>query len=367
MSTKLNIVICGLSLSSSWGNGHATTFRHLMRGLCDRGHRVLFLERDVSWYASNRDLPRPPWGEFSLYDSVEQLRDEYRGEIRDADLVIIGSYVPDGIEIGEWAIEHCQGMTAFYDIDTPVTLAQVEAGECPYLDRELMTRYNLYLSFAGGKVLELLQERYQVACTRPLYCSVDPEKYYPEQVDFQYDLGYMGTYSDDRQPGLEQLLLTPARQWPEGRFVVAGPQYPASIHWPANVARREHLPPVEHRDFYSRQRFTLNLTRQAMRRVGHSPSIRLFEAAACGTAIISDWWPGLDEFFELGEELLVAKSPGESLKHLQHTSPDTARKIGNRSRQRVLAQHTGERRAAELEQYFQEVTVGRSRNKMAAL
>jgi spore maturation protein CgeB len=354
MAKDLNIVILGLSLSSSWGNGHATTFRHLVRALYDRGHRVIFLERDAPWYAASRDLPHPPWGEWALYDSVEQLFETYSDEVRRADLVVVGSYVPQGIEIGEWVQAGAGGVTAFYDIDTPITLQQLEQQSCSYLDRHLIPQYDLYLSFTGGPTLRQLEDQYGSPRARPLYCSVDPDTYHPENVERDFDLGYMGTYSDDRQPGLDELLIAPAESWPEGRFVVAGPQYPSEIVWPGNVVRWEHLPPAEHRSFYNRQRFTLNLTRREMRRAGYSPSIRLFEAAACGTAIISDSWPGLEDFFDIGRDLMVANSAQDSLRYLTELSDDDCQQVGRRARDRVLARHTGAHRAVELEQYFEE-------------
>ncbi len=224
-----------------------------------------------------------------------------RQAVRHADLVIVGSYVPDGVEVGRWAIATAQGVTAFYDIDTPVTLAKLERGDTEYLSPDLIRRYDMYLSFTGGPTLQRLERQYGSPMARALYCSVDPERYHPEPAEPRWDLGYLGTYSDDRQPTVDRLLVEPARAWGEGRFVVAGPQYPGSIVWPANVARIEHLPPADHSAFYNAQRFTLNVTRADMIAAGWSPSVRLFEAAACGTPIISDWWAGLDSLFDPGQ------------------------------------------------------------------
>ncbi len=249
-----------------------------------------------------------------------------------------------------------RGATAFYDIDTPVTLAKLERGDYEYLTPELIPRYNLYLSFSGGPTLTRLEQQYGSPCARPLYCSVDPALYYPDEnrSEFDYDLGYMGTYSDDRQPPLEQLLCEPARQWQAGRFAVAGPQYPAAIIWPSNVARIEHLPPAEHRAFYNAQRFTLNITRADMIRAGYSPSVRLFEAAACGVPIISDYWDGLDTFFTLDTEILVAHSPADTLRYCRELPEAERLAIGERARQRVLAHHTAAHRAHELASYARE-------------
>ncbi len=351
----LQIVILGLSITSSWGNGHATTYRGLVQELAGRGHDTLFLERDVEWYAQNRDLPRPPYGRTALYRNIAELKQEFASEIEQADLVIVGSFVPQGTEVGEWVVEHAAGITAFYDIDTPVTLAKLARGEEDYLSRDLISRYDLYLSFTGGPTLQRLEQEYGAPSARPLYCSADPALYYPEAVRKQWDLGYMGTYSDDRQPPLSRLLVEPARRWSTGKFVVAGPQYPPEIQWPGNVQRIEHLPPTEHRHFYAAQNFTLNVTRADMIAAGFSPSVRLFEAAACGIPIISDDWAGLDTLFEPGREILIARSSEQVLGWLRDLPEEERTAIGARARARVLAEHTAAHRALELEGYAMEL------------
>jgi spore maturation protein CgeB len=352
---QLRVVILGLSITSSWGNGHATTYRGLVRELTARGHDVLFLERDVEWYANSRDMPYPPHGRTALYRDLAELKRRFAGEIEDADLVIVGSYVPEGAEVGEWVTRTAQGLTAFYDIDTPVTLAKLARGEEEYLTPTLIPQYQMYLSFTGGPTLDRLEQEYGAQMARPLYCSVDPELYYPEPSEARWDLGYMGTYSDDRQPALDRLLLQPARCWPEGRFTVAGPQYPRNMRWPRNVRRIEHLPPAKHRSYYNAQRFTLNLTRADMIAAGFSPSVRLFEAAACGTPIVSDFWEGIDTLFAPGQEILIATSPEDVLEAVRDLPESDRLAIGERARRRVLAEHTAAHRAAELENYALEI------------
>jgi spore maturation protein CgeB len=353
--SPLRIVFIGLTITSSWGNGHATTYRGLIRELTARGHSVLFLERDVPWYASNRDMPNPPFCRTELYSSLDELKTRFGDEVREANVVIVGSYTVEGVAVGEWVVQVAQQVKAFYDIDTPVTLGKLARDDYEYLSPSLIPRYDLYLSFSGGPSLTTLEQSYGSPMARPLYCAVDPSLYYPEERAAEWDMGYMGTYSDDRQPPLDSLLLEPARRWPEGRFVVAGPQYPESIRWPANVRRIEHLPPAEHRAFYNAQRFTLNVTRADMVRTGYAPSVRLFEAAACATPIISDEWEGLDTIFRVGEEILVAHSAEESLRFVRETPEEERRAIGERARARVLSEHTAAHRAAELEGYAREL------------
>ena len=363
---SLNIVILGLSITSSWGNGHATTYRALVRALVERGHRVLFLERNMPWYAENRDLPNPPYGCTELYADLEELKTRFEGPVRTADLVIVGSYVPDGVDVGNWVLATARGVPAFYDIDTPITLGKLAQGDHEYLAPYQISRYALYLSFAGGTVLEQLERTYHSPAARPLYCAVDPDLYYPERHDLQWDLGYMGTYSPDRQPGLERLLLKPARELGDCHFVVAGPNFPQVESWPGNVQHFTHLAPDRHRAFYNEQRFTLNLTRAAMAAVGFSPSVRLFEAGACGVPIVSDQWEGLNTFFTPGEEILVAASPAEVTEILQDM-PETQRAaIGARARAAVLARHTAAHRALELESYIAELGASLSHEASAA-
>ena len=354
----LRIVILGLSITSSWGNGHATTYRGLVRELVRRGHDVLFLERDVPWYAQNRDQPKARHGRLALYSDLDELRRVHARAVGDADLVIVGSYVPDGVEVGDWVQSQADGLTAFYDIDTPVTLAKLAVGDTSYLAARQIPGYDMYLSFTGGPTQQRLEREYGSPAARVLYCSVDPELYYPENVAQDWDLGYMGTYSDDRQPTLDRLLLEPARRWDSGRFTVAGPQYPESIQWPANVTYTAHLPPAAHRAFYSRQRFTLNVTRSDMIAAGWSPSVRIFEAAACGVPIISDRWEGIETLLTPGREIFLADSPEEVL-HLLHDLPEHERiAAGLVARARVLAHHTAAHRAAELEGYVMALQEG---------
>ena len=354
----MQIVILGLSITSSWGNGHATTYRALVRQLAGSGHQVTFLERDVPWYAGNRDMPNPPGARTVLYSSVDALRSAHHEDVRDADLVVVGSYVPEGIAVGEWVTSTAGGVTAFYDIDTPVTLAKLGNGGADYISRDLIPQYDVYLSFTGGPTLERLERDFGAPRARALYCSVDTDDYFPEPAGQRWDLGYLGTYSDDRQPSLTELMLEPARTLSDRRFVVAGAQYPDGIAWPDNVTRITHLPPREHRSFYNAQRYTLNITRADMIRAGWSPSVRLFEAAACGTPIVSDYWDGLEEFFEPGRDIFIARSADDTAAYLHELPEEERVAVGLRARNRILARHTAAHRAGELVAYAREAMEG---------
>ena len=362
----MKLVVLGLSLSSSWGNGHATTYRALLKAFAARGHEVLFLERDAPWYASHRDMPRPDFCDLRFYRSVDDLQ-RFAPDVACADAVIVGSYVPEGVAVAAFVQRTAQGPVAFYDIDTPVTLAKLERGDFEYITPELIAAYDLYLSFTGGPTLERLKAQYGAPAAAALYCSVDADAYRPLEVARRWDLSYLGTYSDDRQPTLERLLIEPARQAPQLRFAVAGPQYTQEIAWPANVERLDHVAPADHPAFYAASRYTLNVTRSDMIAAGFSPSVRLFEAAACGAPIISDRWAGLDSLFAPDREILLAQTGADVLSALG--DPDDARReeIASAARARVLAQHTSSHRAIELEQALGALIPGARADRKAAV
>lgn len=352
---NLNIVIFGLSITSSWGNGHATTYRALTKALASRGHHVTFLERDTAWYRRHRDLRDPPYCRIELYRTLREIPIRYSLLVAEADLIILGSYVPQGAALGDWITTHAHGVTAFYDIDTPVTLAHLDSGKSDYIAAGTIPRFDLYLSFTGGPVLELIEEAYGSPRARALYCAVDPEIHAPVPTVPKWALGYLGTYSVDRQASLERLLIEPARRLADQRFAVAGAQYAAHIVWPANVDRIEHVAPGDHSCFYSNQRYTLNLTRSDMMAAGYSPSVRLFEAAACGVPIISDRWPGLDALFAPEQEILIVDTAEQVINIINEFPEERRRAMAAAGRKRVLQSHSAGHRAKQLEEYYREV------------
>jgi spore maturation protein CgeB len=343
----MRLVILGLSITSSWGNGHATGYRGLVRELSARGDEVLFLERDMPWYAQRRDLPDPPWGETRLYGSLGELH-TYEERLAEADLVIVGSFVPDGVSVAEWVLAHAGAATAFYDIDTPVTIGKLRAGDPAYLVPELVGRFDLYLSFTGGSTLEVLRDEFGARNPCAFYCFVDAQAYVPIDCQRKWSINYLGTYAAGRQAAVEQLLFAVARRRPRERFAVAGPMYPADIAWPENVQQIEHLPPAEHPRFYSATAYTLNLTRPEMRAAGYSPSVRLFEAAACGAAIISDTWLGLEEVFTPQQEIFLVNDAADVDRVLSEMDEASRAQVAAAARDRVLREHTAVRRAEQL-------------------
>jgi spore maturation protein CgeB len=349
----MKIVIYGLSITSSWGNGHATTYRALCKALHGRGHRIVFVEKDVEWYRNNRDLPAPAYCEVRLYQDWVREATQLVALASDADAIVVGSYFYDAIVATQQLVHAGHGPLLFYDIDTPVTMSALRsAGHCPYLTADIIPHFATYLSFTGGPVLRELEERFGSPRAIPFYCSVDADAYATTPCRQQYscDLSYLGTYAPDRQPKLMHLLNDAAGLLPEAGFIVAGPLYPPETDFHGNVRQITHLPPPEHPSFYSSSRFTLNLTRADMVTAGYSPSVRLFEASACGAAILSDSWTGLEEFLTPNEEILLPEDAAEVADIICNLSDQARQLMGQRARDRILSAHTSLHRARQFEE-----------------
>jgi spore maturation protein CgeB len=354
----MRIVVFGLSVTSTWGNGHGTTYRALLQALHARGHDIVFFEKNVEWYASNRDLPKPGFCEVRLYDDWSEVLPLARKQLRDSDVAIVGSYFPDGVAAIDEMLDADTPVKAFYDIDTPITIASLrEKGITDYIAKRQIPSLDIYFSFTGGTMLREIEQQFGAPCAEPLYCSFDPHQYrrFKTNQKFACNLSYMGTYAYDRQPKLEQLLFGAARELKNRKFIVAGSQYPKAIPWPKNVRHIAHLSPQWHPQFYSSSKFTLNVTRRDMTMAGYSPSVRLFEAAACGTAILSDNWPGLDSFFVPGSEILLPTGRGDVVRYLTELTAAEVRRIGQAAQARVLAEHTSAQRATQFERAVENV------------
>lgn len=357
----MHFVIFGLTVSSSWGNGHATLWRGLLKALARRGHTVTFYEKDVSYYAATRDgWTPPPRVRVRLHDSLEAIHGEADRELGRADVAMMTSYCPDAELAASLILSSPAPVRAFYDLDTPVTLDALESGQhVAYIPQRGLGDFDLVLSYTGGRALQELRSRLGARRVAPLYGFVDPEAHAPANAreEFRADLSYLGTYAADRQQALERLFVEPARRMPERRFVIGGAQYPDDFPWTSNIFFVRHLPPALHSAFFSSSRMTLNITRRAMAQYGYCPSGRLFEAAACGAPIVSDWWEGLDTFFAPGAEILRVDCAEDVMGALELPDADL-RRMGAAARQRALAQHTAEQRAIALEGYCEHAGAG---------
>jgi spore maturation protein CgeB len=346
----MKLVIFGLTVSSSWGNGHATIWRGLCSALARQGHKVQFFERNVPYYALHRDLNSSERYELILYDSWEDVATKARLAVRGADCALVTSYCPDARAATDLILAEPVGLRIFYDLDTPITLDRLRAGEeVEYLPTFGLEPFDLVLSYTGGRALDELRTRLGAKRVAPLYGSVDPGVHRPTEPRDRYraNLSYLGTYAHDRQGKLQDLFIEPAKRCPDKRFVLGGALYPVEFPWTDNIWFLRHVPPPEHPAFYCSSDLTLSVTRAAMAEMGYCPSGRLFEAAACGTPIVSDYWDGLEDFFDLGHEILVASSAHEVQEALSLGQEDL-RNIGAAARRRVLEEHTADHRGLEL-------------------
>ncbi len=355
----MKITVFGLTISSSWGNGHATPYRALIRALDRLGHSIHFFEKDVPYYSSRRDFDSCNYCELTLYPDWATIREKALSTAADSDVVITASFLPEGQRINDEILDLPRPLHVFYDLDTPVTLNHLRQGEVEYLGWNQISAFDLILSFTGGKAITELEQEYGARMVRPLYGCVDPDDYRRTETatNFNCDLSYMGTYSADRQAKLDELLLEPSRRQPEKQFLLAGSLYPWQWHWPENVRRIEHIAPADHARFYSSSRITLNITRGEMAANGWCPSGRFFEAAACGTPLITDAWAGLDSFFNLRTEIRVVTS-AEDVQEALLMPEAELKSMASHARQRTLDEHTGMVRARQLLSYLEEARFG---------
>ena len=352
----MKFTIFGLTLSSSWGNGHATPYRAILRALHRLGHQVIFYEKDVPYYANRRDFTETDFCDLHLYADWFSIRDRALADVRDSDVVINASYCPEGARICDEIFPIAGPLHVFYDLDTPITLANLIHGPLDYLRADQIPGFDLYLSFTGGAILGELEHTWRANEAKPLYGCVDPDTYSrvsPRQ-DFSCLMSYMGTYARDRQHKVDELFLEPARARSNDTFVLAGSMYPWDWAWNPNIRRFEHVAPAHHPALYSSSKFTLNITRDGMARAGYCPSGRFFEAAACGTPIITDWFEGLDQFFTPGEEIFVVQDSWEVIHTLSYPE-DALRRVARRARERTLAVHSGRKRAQQLISYLERI------------
>jgi spore maturation protein CgeB len=351
----LQILFLGLTISSSWGNGHATPYRAILKALHEQGVQTVFYERDVSYYARHRDFVSCSYCDLVLYDTWQAIREDVLSKARAADVVVTASYLPEGALISEELLAVNGPLHVFYDLDAPITVNALGRGPVDYLSAALIPQFDLYLSFTGGGILHRLECEHSARLARPLYGCVDPDVYRRVAPSAHFDcrLSYMATYAADRWGKVQDLFLAPARALSSDTFLLAGSMYPAAEPWPANVERIEHVSPAEHPQLYSSSAATLNLTRAEMAESGYCPSGRFFEAAACGAPMLTDFWEGLDTFFHPTDELTVVGTAQDVVHALQLNGYELGRKAA-RARQRTLDEHTGRDRARQLLAYCEE-------------
>ena len=357
----MRIAIFGLTISSSWGNNHATLWRGLGKALVELGHEFIFFERNVPRYSGMRDWTSLPSSmgdsELVLYSDWSTIEARARRELLTCDAAIVSSYCFDAQAATDTILDVQHPLAVFYDLDTPATLETLRSGkQVPYIPWRGLGDFDLVLSYSGGAALEALRSDLCAHRVRALYGHVDPDAHHRVHAIPRYRaaLSWLGPYSADRQAMLEELFVTPARLRPDQRFLIAGAQYPEHFPWSPNVSFVDHVPPLQHAAFFCSSRLTLNVTREPMARMGWCPTLRLFEAAACGAAVLSDEWCGLDDFYTPGEQVLVARYCDDTLAALE-LSDAQLQSIGRAARERTLDEHTSLHRARQLIHYLEEL------------
>jgi spore maturation protein CgeB len=342
----MKIAWFGSSLVSSYWNGAATYYRGLVRALAARGHTVTFYEPDAYDRQAHRDLDDPAWAEVVVWEPREVVARRLVRGAREADVIVKASGVGVLDDVLEDAIAALDGPTRiFWDVDAPATLAA--AGE---RFAALIASFDLVLTYGGG---EPVVERYLELGARhcvPVYNALDPETHHPETPDprFAADLGFLANRLPDRETRVDEFFLRAARLAPGRRFLLGGAGWEGKL-LPGNVTWLGHIGTAEHNVFNATPLAVLNVTRDSMVANGWSPPTRVFEAAGAGACLITDAWAGIEEFLEPGVEVLVAENGHDVAGHVEGLSLDMAVRVGAAARERVLRDHTYERRAAQVE------------------
>ena len=349
----MKLVIFGLTISSSWGNGHATLWRALCRGLHARGHEIVFFERDVPYYARHRDQHEPQGCTLRLYSQWEDVVTEARRSLRDADVGMVTSYCPDGRVAAAAVLDSTAALKVYYDLDTPVTLARLRDGQrvdyLPATDSapSISSSATPAATRSGSCARHLAHGRSRRSMAASIRMSTGRSMPTRGSHVTSRISARTRPIARTRSTGCSSSRRFGVRpggsHWP-------GRMYPPDFRWTPNMFYLSHLPPGDHPSFYCSSSLTLNITRGPMAEMGFCPSGRLFEAAACGTAMLSDWWEGLDAFFTPGRG--DSRSPNDTPDAVAALDLSDAerRAVGRRARERALDCHTAAIRAGELEQ-----------------
>jgi spore maturation protein CgeB len=357
----MKIAFFGSSLVSAYWNGACTYYRGIVRGLDARGHRIAFYEPDAFERQAHRDIEDPEWAEVVVYEAREEraVRDVI-ATAADADVVVKASGVGVFDEVLEQAVAELEGpaLRIFWDVDAPATLAAMEAdAENPL--RGPIGRYDLVLTYGGGQPVI---DRYAALGARtcvPIYNALDPEAHHPEapRPELACDLAFLGNRLPDREERVEEFFFRAVEALPQRSFLLGGNGWEDRVEGLENVRCLGHVPPGDHNALNRSALAVLNVSRESMAANGWSPATRVFEAAGAGACLISDAWEGIEDFLAPDEEVLVARDGAEVAALLASLDPDRARNIGAAALERVLAEHTYERRAEQVEQVLEGVPV----------
>ncbi|WP_259651904.1 glycosyltransferase [Variovorax sp. UMC13] len=349
----MNIAFFGSSLVSAYWNGAATYYRGVIRALHERGHKVRFYEPDAYGRQQHRDMADPDWAEVIVYPGegdhhALRMVEQARG----ADLVVKASGVGVFDALLERAVLDLRGprtRVVFWDVDAPATLDRLAEDESdPF--RALVPRYDLVLTYGGGRPVIDAYEGFGARCCVPIYNALDPSTHHPVAPDVRFggELGFLGNRLPDREARVDRFFFAAAALLPQKRFLLGGSGW-QDKGLPGNIDYVGHVYTADHNAFNRTPRAVLNISRDSMARYGFSPATRVFEAAGAAACLITDAWEGIPLFLEPGREVLVAEDGEGVAAHLAALDAERAGRIGRSAYRRVLAEHTYAHRAAQLE------------------
>ena len=349
----MRIAFFGSSLVSAYWNGACTYYRGIVRALDARGHRVTFYEPDAFDRQAHRDIDDPEWAEVVVYEPRDEraVREAVAGAAG-ADIVVKASGVGVFDAVLEEAVAELEGPEAriFWDVDAPATLAAME-GDPENPLRELIPAYEMVFTYGGGRpVIDRYLALGARSCT-PIYNALDPETHHPEppRPELACDLAFLGNRLPDREARVEEFFFRAVDALPQRSFLLGGNGWEDRVAGLGNVRYRGHVPPGDHNALNRSALAVLNVSRESMAGNGWSPATRVFEAAGAGACLITDEWQGVEDFLAPGEEALVARDGAEVAELLAGLDPERARVIGEAALERVLAEHTYDRRAEHVE------------------
>ncbi len=360
MTTRPRIAFFGSSLVSAYWNGAATYYRGIIRALNRRGYDITFYEPDAYDRQNHRDIADPDWAHVVVYPASEEGLERALEQARAADVIVKNSGVgifDERLERAVLDIRRPDGLVIFWDVDAPATLDRVRANPSdPFA--ALIPKYDLILTYGGGQPVV---DGYLACGARvcvPIYNALDPDTHHPVPPDprFDADLGFLGNRLPDREARVEEFFLSAAARLPQQRFLLGGNGW-QDKPMPPNVSDVGHVYTRDHNAFNCTPRAVLNISRDSMARYGFSPATRVFEAAGAGACLITDQWIGIEMFLEPDREVLVAADGEEVAGHVRALSAERARRIGEAARARVLAHHTYEHRAAEVDAILNPVSI----------
>ena len=353
MTVGLDIAFFGSSLVSAYWNGAATYYRGIVRALSRRGHRVTFYEPDAFGRQEHRDIPDPQWARVVVYPgNTESGPLRAVEDARHADLVIKASGVGVYDALLEQAVlelKTSETLVVFWDVDAPATLDRLEQDASdPF--RLLVPQFDLVLTYGGGNPVVQAYEGFGAQRCVPVYNALDASTHFPVEADprFTGDLGFLGNRLPDREARVEEFFLNAAAALPKRTFLLGGSGW-GDKKLPTNVRYVGHVYTRDHNAFNCTPTAVLNISRESMARYGFSPATRVFEAAGAGACLLTDAWEGIELFLEPEDEVLVVRDGDEVAEKLGRLTPESAGKIGRRAQRRILAAHTYDHRAEQVE------------------